>query len=517
MSAGEKFKRCILILCLLLLAIYPEISEAEEATRFRIKQRPKPFLPEKPIIIKPQKPFPLPVKFDIAVKDISLDEQCYVRILYENTGTAEITTSLKQSLWIGDKRMPDQIIPLKTIRFLPGKRYIHHTEFRLNKPSQRVRVIIDVDNILREANEQNNTLTRILYCKTLHEPKIIYFKPEPESINWGSRVSISWKVDNATSVELVDPQGRRTRVGKIGSRVVSPKTTSEYELIARKGEVETRKKIQVFVKPSIAEFFASEDKITEGETVRIHYKVFGADRIRLVPDNIEKSSGGRDIIAGFYDVSPASTTEYTLIAESKGRTNSATLTITVVPVPPPEASEKPRIKRFFVEPEKIMYGEKAKLYWEVEGADYVEILPNIGRVGSSGEYEISPGQTTKYTLYAKNSAGTASSFSEIRVITTPFYIRTKKLMATGIIFKPIKILTKKLEATGKIFAPVVVKTEKLMATGIIFRPVKILTKKLEATGKIFPIKIRTEKLEATGKKFTSIIIKTEKLTATGKR
>ena len=66
---------------------------------------------------------------------------------------------------------------------------------------------------------------------------------------------------------------------------------------------------------------------------------------------------------------------------------------------------RPRILQFTATPNSILGGVAAKLSWQVENADEVEIDNGVGVVNSvSGVVEVMPAETTIYTLTARNAA-----------------------------------------------------------------------------------------------------------------
>jgi hypothetical protein len=62
----------------------------------------------------------------------------------------------------------------------------------------------------------------------------------------------------------------------------------------------------------------------------------------------------------------------------------------------------PKISYFTAAPSTIKLGEKSTLSWEVHNTTKVEIDVGIGLVDSNGSIEVSPSETTHYTLTAWN-------------------------------------------------------------------------------------------------------------------
>src|SRR5437868_8814251 len=70
---------------------------------------------------------------------------------------------------------------------------------------------------------------------------------------------------------------------------------------------------------------------------------------------------------------------------------------------------------FDAAPDKIQAGGKAKLVWQTENADSVSIEPEVGAKKPSGSVSVSPSKDTKYTLIAKNAAGSKTQELTITV------------------------------------------------------------------------------------------------------
>lgn len=62
----------------------------------------------------------------------------------------------------------------------------------------------------------------------------------------------------------------------------------------------------------------------------------------------------------------------------------------------------PNIVTFTANPTTIKLGEKSTLSWEVHDCTSVEIDEGIGKVSPSGSIEVSPEETTTYTIQALN-------------------------------------------------------------------------------------------------------------------
>ena len=67
------------------------------------------------------------------------------------------------------------------------------------------------------------------------------------------------------------------------------------------------------------------------------------------------------------------------------------------------------------EPQKIILGESSTLIWQTEHADSIRIEPAFGSVAVNGSHQVSPVQTTTYTLTVTGPGGVASSQTTIEV------------------------------------------------------------------------------------------------------
>ena len=75
----------------------------------------------------------------------------------------------------------------------------------------------------------------------------------------------------------------------------------------------------------------------------------------------------------------------------------------------------PVINSFAANQSYIQPGQTATLTWTVSNADTVTISPSVGSIPSSGSYNVTPGYTTTYTLFATNSAGSVSASTTVTV------------------------------------------------------------------------------------------------------
>jgi peptidoglycan-associated lipoprotein len=99
----------------------------------------------------------------------------------------------------------------------------------------------------------------------------------------------------------------------------------------------------------------------------------------------------------------------------------------VAAAPPPPKVETaevakpspPTITEFTAEPGTIQRGQSALLRWQVKDATQVEINRGIGTVDASGKRQVTPDDSTTYTLAAKGPGGNATANTTLNVTAPP--------------------------------------------------------------------------------------------------
>jgi hypothetical protein len=152
----------------------------------------------------------------------------------------------------------------------------------------------------------------------------------------------------------------------------------------------------VYNPASISSFSASKSIIEAGETVVLTWTTTNATSVNISP------GVGTVAASGSTTVTPVATTTYTLAASGQsGSSVSSTAMVTVRPrVSPTISISQPTIKS----------GQSTYLSWNAPGATSV-FISGVGSAGSSGSQQISPRETTTYTLTATYVDGTSQSTS----------------------------------------------------------------------------------------------------------
>ncbi len=153
--------------------------------------------------------------------------------------------------------------------------------------------------------------------------------------------------------------------------------------------------------PTVSSFTASPDRLEAGQSSALTWELAGGEATSVTISGVGKVTGSST------EVTPSETTTYTLTVRNESGSDSATQTVTVTPDEPAPAPpvQAPVISSFTATPETVEEGESSTLTWELSGgeASSITIDNGVGEVTSSTE--VTPSETTTYTLTATNEGG----------------------------------------------------------------------------------------------------------------
>jgi len=89
------------------------------------------------------------------------------------------------------------------------------------------------------------------------------------------------------------------------------------------------------------------------------------------------------------------------------------------PPPPPPKPQAPRIDSFVADPSAIQRGESSTLRWSVASATSMTIDQGVGAVQANGTRQVSPANSTTYTLTASGAGGTDTRSVTVTVNAPP--------------------------------------------------------------------------------------------------
>jgi len=259
----------------------------------------------------------------------------------------------------------------------------------------------------------------------IDSPIIDFFIVDVNTIEEGESATLGWQVTDADSVTISHGIGE---VNSSGSYTVSPTETITYILTATNSAGSVTDTAMITVNPAdeeadstiptIHSFTSDYTWISPGGSVNLSWEVSNADTVTIEP------VFGEVNISGLASVSPSTTTTYTLTASNSVGDNTAEITIMVLWQPPDWWNGitilPPNIESFSADKSFLTEGITATLSWEVSGIATVTIEPGIGEVENSGTHNISPTETTTYTLTAGNVEG--SNVETVTIVVEPVKI-----------------------------------------------------------------------------------------------
>jgi hypothetical protein len=113
--------------------------------------------------------------------------------------------------------------------------------------------------------------------------------------------------------------------------------------------------------------------------------------------------------SGSVEVWPIENTIYTITVNGPTGPYSKNVSVNIIP---PTAA-------IWAIPENILPGETSVLSWNSAYADSCEITPDIGFVDFSGSIEVSPAQSTIYTIKALNAGGNKYASTSVHIMNPP--------------------------------------------------------------------------------------------------
>lgn len=158
--------------------------------------------------------------------------------------------------------------------------------------------------------------------------------------------------------------------------------------------------------PLIRSFVAQPSTISPGGSSTLTWQVDGATSIKLNPAP-QISSAANSLL-----VSPDKSTTYTLEASNGACMATAQVVVTVSSG---QSCDGLNINYFNASPQIIKRGERSTLNWDVTGATYVSVSPAPQISSAANSLQVSPEQTTIYTLEARNAVCTLNRQTTVTV------------------------------------------------------------------------------------------------------
>jgi hypothetical protein len=179
---------------------------------------------------------------------------------------------------------------------------------------------------LTATNQAGSATATVTITVNVAPPVIVSFSANPAQIASGASSTLSWQVQNATSVSI-------SGIGSVnpsGSQSVSPADTTTYTLTATGagGTATATATVTVLFPATIVSFTASPTTITAGETVTLSWTTQHAVSASIY-------GIGPVVVNGSVEVTPTSDTTYVLTANGAiGPPVTAQVSVKVNPAPP---------------------------------------------------------------------------------------------------------------------------------------------------------------------------------------
>jgi PKD domain/Putative Ig domain len=236
----------------------------------------------------------------------------------------------------------------------------------------------------------------------VYEPPVLDVSVSEGVIRKGETTSLSWTSANADTVTIDQGIGVVMPDGMLS---LSPIYSKSYTVTAKGPGGSLTKSIPIHVLPGIlVSIDASAKSITAGQTATLSWTSSDAESI-IIDQGVGPVSA-----SGSLEVFPRSTTTYTITAHNPWGT--ATDTVTLVVHPPPEV-------HLYADPIEVEQGQSCVIAWTSEHAFAATLDHGIGKVDTQGILEISPSETTTYTLTAQGEGGYITASVTVSVVVKP--------------------------------------------------------------------------------------------------
>jgi len=243
----------------------------------------------------------------------------------------------------------------------------------------------------------SSSATTSVSTATPQQVQVLQFTANPANIQAGQSSTLTWVVQNATSVTISPGVGSVN--ANSGSTSVSPTQTTTYTITATGASGTVNQAVTVTVgsaaagNPQIIRYEASPVSIAPGGQSTLSWTTSGATTVTI-------SGVGNVTPNGSTTVSPTQTTTYTLTATSSdGRSVTSPVTVTVA------GASVPQIVTFVATPQNISPGQSTKICWQVTGSTSISINGVGSNLNANDCATVTPSTTTTYTLTATNAAG----------------------------------------------------------------------------------------------------------------
>ena len=263
---------------------------------------------------------------------------------------------------------------------------------------------------LRDRAIMSWLLTRDIEGESVRLPEITSFTAFPNKIPAGGSATLEWEVEGLPDSLFID-----NGVGEVTKRssvTVSPSRKTTYTLTASNAKGSNTAEVTVEIVPKIESFTATPNVIrNEGDVSTLRWRISGRRTCAEINNGVgevtgqtstQVTSSGVYVLKVFYAGS-----EQNLCS---GPSISRRVAVHGVP----------RISFFRANPSSIRSGSISTLSWSIQGeVSQVFINQGVGDVIRSNSVEVSPENSTTYTLTAVNNYGRSTQTTRVNVLDLP--------------------------------------------------------------------------------------------------
>ncbi|MBA2665140.1 MAG: lamin tail domain-containing protein [Bradymonadaceae bacterium] len=250
----------------------------------------------------------------------------------------------------------------------------------------------------------------------LDRPVISQFAATPEFSISGDPVILSWNVENADSITVLDDDDEPIALSSSDldgrTTTIHPEKNSTYSLVATNtnGWTERVIEIGVIARLTIASFAVNDETIRIGESIELNWQTSGDATSVAIHDqnNNAIELGATTLPNGSITLTPAQDTTYTLTITNATQTRSESVSVVVLPL-------DPVISVLTATPSHVVAGTDTTLSWTVSGAESLTLEDALGNSIDisaksliSDTISIQVDANSSYTLVATNRGGSAT-------------------------------------------------------------------------------------------------------------
>lgn len=259
---------------------------------------------------------------------------------------------------------------------------------------------------LRASNAFSNT-EAIIELHPDVPARISDFRSLQSKVEYGDQVTLTWSTVGAKRLVLIGNNTEQDVTNQSKASVTLFKNT-QYKLVAYSGDesVFEEKTIVIKVLPKILDYSIVESGYFEGDKITFKWKVSNATSI-----SINGTDGtGRDTYS--YKVKKKQRTVELIASNREG---SVSEIIKLTPI------ESPSIDNLSLRKNTIESGDATQITWSVSKAARVTLIDSEKEIDVTDrtEYQVSPHETSTYTLRAYSDDGTRFTEKAITLVVLP--------------------------------------------------------------------------------------------------